>query len=495
MSLLVRTSTDVGALLVRDTDDPFALAVTESTSPLALRVRESTDPLAMRVRGLFSPASLPGLAAWYDASDSSTVLTQVGGGTNFVAASSQFLECPSTADFNAGTGSFTASLWVNSSNLASKGIFGKDLGGSSREIALYLSATNTINFAVWNLSATFSQLGSSFELQANTWYHIVFGFNSTLSRLELSVNNSAQQTFSVNGIIATSAPIHIGRQLSGYLTGAMDEITFHKRVLTADERTFLFNGGAGRTYAEAPASLKTDLVSWWSMNAPATGDWLDQHGTNHLTPSVSRPTATTGVTFNVAQNGQTVRRWVDKSGNGRHLEQGDLVKQPAYGTGSMTGGFPSLTADGSNDDMKTAAFTLNQPYTAYLIVEYPTVSANGGIFDGATSNRSGITLSGNEVRFVGGVQFGSGLVSAGTKYFLGAILNGNSSTGYQNGFEGSAVSGVTTNGLDLLTLFARGGGNFNNMRCAECIIYGFAHDLATVRKVRAFLTRKWGITL
>jgi len=77
MSLLVRTSTDAGALLVRDTDDPLALAVTESTSALALRVRESTSPLAMRVRGLFSPASLPGLAAWYDASDSSTVLTTV----------------------------------------------------------------------------------------------------------------------------------------------------------------------------------------------------------------------------------------------------------------------------------------------------------------------------------------------------------------------------------------------------------------------------------
>jgi hypothetical protein len=78
MSLLVRLSTDPGALLVRDTDDPFALAVTESTSPLALRVQESTSPLAQRVRGLFSPSQLPGLAAWYDAADSSTVLTTVG---------------------------------------------------------------------------------------------------------------------------------------------------------------------------------------------------------------------------------------------------------------------------------------------------------------------------------------------------------------------------------------------------------------------------------
>jgi hypothetical protein len=78
MSLLVRLSTDPGALLVRDTDDPLALAVTESTSPLALRVQESTSPLAQRVRGLFSPSQLPGLAAWYDAADSSTVLTTVG---------------------------------------------------------------------------------------------------------------------------------------------------------------------------------------------------------------------------------------------------------------------------------------------------------------------------------------------------------------------------------------------------------------------------------
>jgi hypothetical protein len=78
MSFLVQTSTLPGALEVVDTDDPRALRVTESTLPGALRVRQSTLPGAMRVRGLFSPSQLPGLAAWYDAADSSTVLTTVG---------------------------------------------------------------------------------------------------------------------------------------------------------------------------------------------------------------------------------------------------------------------------------------------------------------------------------------------------------------------------------------------------------------------------------
>jgi hypothetical protein len=279
MSLLVRTSTDAGALLVRDTDDPFALAVTESTSPLALRVRESTSPLAMRVRGLFSPASLPGLAAWYDASDSSTVLTSI------------------------------------------------------------------------------------------------------------------------------------------------------------------------------------------SPDVPAT-------------------------------DGQAVRRWLDKSGNGRHLEQGDLVKQPEYGTASMAGGFPSLTADGSNDDMKTAAFTLNQPLTAYSISEVLSVPAAGGLYDGLVNFRCGIIYSGNVHRLAANsVTFVSGSANLTMqKYFQGAVFSGTSSFHYENAFE-SAAGTVGTTGLDGLTVFARGGGSFTNVRVAELMIFSGAHDLATVRKVRAFLTRKWGITV
>jgi hypothetical protein len=47
----------------------------------------------------FIPSDLPGLAAWYSADFG--VLTQVGGATNFVAASSQFLSRASNSDLQA----------------------------------------------------------------------------------------------------------------------------------------------------------------------------------------------------------------------------------------------------------------------------------------------------------------------------------------------------------------------------------------------------------
>jgi len=51
-------------------------------------------------------------------------------------------------------------------------------------------------------------------------------------------------------LTATSGGTFIGRALHGVygLTGLADELAVYSRVLTADERTALYNAGAGKFY-------------------------------------------------------------------------------------------------------------------------------------------------------------------------------------------------------------------------------------------------------
>jgi hypothetical protein len=366
MSLLVQTSTLPGALEVVDTDDPLALRVTESTSPGALRVRQSTRPGALRVRGLFSPSQLPGLAAWYDASDSSTVLTQVGGGTNFASASSQFLSVADNSSLDVSTAATWAG-WIKTSTASVNHAIINKAAGSQLSFIFELFNGGTARIFITkngDLSVYKDYRSAATNYNSDAWVHLAATFNA--GTLKLYANGveltGSALTKNVDGAVDSifngTAALEVGRRAGAeYGNFSSDEISMWSRELSGAEITWLYNSGAGRTYAEAPDSLKTNLVSWWSMNAPATGDWLDQHGTNHLTPSVSRPTATTGVTFNVAQDGQTVRRWLDKSGNGRHLDQATLAAQPILTATGSPNGKPRITFNGEGVGFTMTSFT------------------------------------------------------------------------------------------------------------------------------------------
>lgn len=52
-----------------------------------------------------------------------------------------------------------------------------------------------------------------------------------------------------------------------------------------------------------------------------------------------------------ATDGQTVRRWLDRSGNGRHMNQSTLANQPTFVSGAVTG-------DGLNARMTSSSWTV-----------------------------------------------------------------------------------------------------------------------------------------
>lgn len=64
----------------------------------------------------------------------------------------------------------------------------------------------------------------------------------------------------------------------------------------------------------------------------------------------------------VTLNGSTVSAWADQSGNDNHFSQGTAAAQPTYAATALNGK-PTITFDGSNDEMSSAGPNLPAPGT------------------------------------------------------------------------------------------------------------------------------------
>jgi hypothetical protein len=132
-------------------------------------------------------------------------------------------------------------------------ILAKDVSGA-REYELSVSSTPQLNWRTYNSSETVSvaQWGSSFSL--STWYCIHAWHDSAANQIGVVVNAGTPVTAAAaSGVHADTADFRIGsRQFVGfeaYFDGIIDEVGFWRRVLTSQERTDLYNGGAGLAYS------------------------------------------------------------------------------------------------------------------------------------------------------------------------------------------------------------------------------------------------------
>jgi YD repeat-containing protein len=96
--------------------------------------------------------------------------------------------------------------------------------------------------------------------------------------INIQVNNgSVDSTAWTLGVYDGNAPFNIGRiggDSPSYHDGAIDEVVLYKRVLTLDERTWLYNGGGGRTTTPITTTLTYDQAGRKkTMSDPDMGNW------------------------------------------------------------------------------------------------------------------------------------------------------------------------------------------------------------------------------
>jgi hypothetical protein len=221
------------------------------------------------------------------------------------------------------------------------------------------------------------------------------------------------------------------------------------------------------------------------MNAPATGDWQDQHGTNHLTPSASRPTATEGVTFRQAVDTETVRRWLDKSGNGRHLDQATLANQPTLTSGKIVFGLS-----------KGMTHTLELPgeYSAFAVAKKTSAGAGYNII--LYARQAALFASGASVDQWGmyattDILSGKSLL---TEKCIGVISPTDTSVLLLDGAETiTATRGArfTSGG----SVVGAANGMLSNLlgNISELVVCNVAVPVSSGQKIIKYLSRKWGV--
>jgi hypothetical protein len=229
---------------------------------------------------------------------------------NFDGNSARYLSHP----YHVGIAPLTAAdatgmsvaVWFNPDTLAASGALvstwvddsaPNPVDTGNYEVQLNL---NQIRFGVGTgIASNVSFAAGSHTVAAIGTWNLFIGSASITDGTILSQLNGAAAQSSAAGVVVqgVSGSLSIGRRSTGPLvsqalpfTGGIDTVAIWDRVLTATERTQLYNGGTGLKYRHLATfypTLLTGLSAWWEMDE-VEGTRYDAHAAFDLVqPSLS----------------------------------------------------------------------------------------------------------------------------------------------------------------------------------------------------------------
>jgi hypothetical protein len=196
-----------------------------------------------------------------------------------------------------------------------------------------------------------------------------------------------------------------------------------------------------------------------------------------------------------------VSQWEDLSGNARHLTQSTTNNQPAYGTVTLNGK-ATITFDGTNDVLRSAAWTLNQPYHTFIIFRHETTfsSATFGIAHNIGAPRSGELSYGTATtlsHFAGASLFRTGVASGSREAFNPYEIEANGASSALRVRTFSNTGNAGTNNSNGLTVGANGNTlptQHGDMSVAEIAMFSRVLTGGDLTKVRNYLANKWAVS-
>lgn len=168
------------------------------------------------------------------------------------ASAGNYLDAGSNASLQTGDIDFTLAAWVWLDGVATAlDLLGKWGPGQLENFIYFPGGVTPFGFFVSPDGVNFfSVSASSFGAPTfNTWYFIVCWHDAIANTINIQVNDGAvDSTAHATGVFAGTAPFLFGASGFSSHDGRIDEVGFWKRVLTAPERTSLYNAGAGLAY-------------------------------------------------------------------------------------------------------------------------------------------------------------------------------------------------------------------------------------------------------
>lgn len=176
---------------------------------------------------------------------------------SFTAASSQYFEAADNADLSVADIDFTFAFWFKAnSQPGSMEIISKDDFSTNREYSIR-TINATIRFTI--VGSGGSNVNASTDTwSTGGWYYVICWHDSVANTSNVQINDGTAHSSSYTfGGQDKAASFEIGRRVDvgNYFDGLIDEVGFWKRVLTSQERTDLYNGGAGFAYPFVTTAL------------------------------------------------------------------------------------------------------------------------------------------------------------------------------------------------------------------------------------------------
>ena len=293
---------------------------------------------------------------------------------------------PDNFNLNGAT-AFTASAWVNFSNVAERYVMGSDSQFDIRVTA------NNIAFSVAT-GGGFTVYRPTVTLAASTWNHIVGVYDGANMTVYLNGNrvNAQAKTGTVSNQGVNGFNIGSNTSGTGFMTGSVDEVRVYTRALSGNDVSQLYN------WAPGP-------VGYWKLD--------DKTGTTTI----------------------------DSSGNGINgtLNDGPVWINGKYGN--------AVSFDGGNDDISLTSSQLE--ISSSITVEawvYPE-DTGAGDYNGIFSSGAGsegfyfeiINDGGSEINRLalwengGGFSTANNVIVPNRWQHVAAVVDNNASTIYVNG--------------------------------------------------------------
>jgi hypothetical protein len=173
--------------------------------------------------------------------------------------------------------------WVNLEG-TNGSILSKREGNNPFEYDLRVTPVSTIPRFQWIASpsgtSTGAVIATADDVEATTgeWYFIAAWFDAVLGVQYIQINNGEIHTMSLAQIADSNADFIIGARgdPTNFLDGLIDEWAFVKGgFLDADEREWVYNEGAGRSYSEwvtvstpgyVPRAARRPNATYWPTN-------------------------------------------------------------------------------------------------------------------------------------------------------------------------------------------------------------------------------------
>lgn len=200
-----------------------------------------------------------------DLTDTNTVTTGTGlvysTARDFEEATDEYFTIADNTDLSTGDIDFTFEAWCKwESNNNYRLILGKSPNGEfgkpeynlliDQDVGQRFGFSINPNGVDPNVGVTANNFGNT---SSGTWYQVICWHDATANQIGIAVNaGTADTTAHSAGVWDSTGAFQIGNgntAVTRTWDGLIGPVRFWKRVLTSDERTELYNSGAGRTYA------------------------------------------------------------------------------------------------------------------------------------------------------------------------------------------------------------------------------------------------------